>query len=402
MGLELLFLLLPLAAVSGWIIGRRGENRRQQQACQEMTAGYFKGLNYLLNDEEDKAIMQFLALSESNEDALDIHFALANLFKRRGEVDRAIRIHDTLLQRPAIDARSFQRAQLELALDYLKAGLFDRAESLLLEVHQQPEFRQRTHQHLLKIYQQEREWSKAIAIATPLLEELPQGRIPLAHYHCEQALVALHAAANGEAQQQLRCALEVDPASVRATLLQGEMLLQRGDAAAAISVYQRVERQDAALLSEIISPLKRCYELIEEEAEMATYLEGLLQRYASHTLAIAIARGRYSPSVQSRIQQLLERFLLHNPSLHSLLFLMESWFDPTQSPSPQEAAQRPFSCEEKVRQLQRVANQLWDGSNIYLCHHCGFQAKNLYWLCPGCKQWSTIKPQLSICGSWNR
>ncbi|MBF0220050.1 MAG: lipopolysaccharide assembly protein LapB [Gammaproteobacteria bacterium] len=389
MGSEVLFLLLPLAALSGWLIARRGESRRQQRLCRKMTDGYFAGLNHLLTDREDEAIEEFLKLCHADSETVEIHFALANLFRRRGEVERAIHIHQNLIARPALQRHQHNRALLELAHDYFKAGLFDRAESLLLDIGDEPRLKAESLKQLQKIYQQEHEWERAIQIATLRLKDNPAAALPLSHYYCEQALSDLQKAERRLALVALNTAVKVAPGSVRATLLLGEVYQQSQDYAAAVAAYERVEHQDRELLTEIVSPLCRCYELMASAHsqpslldKLTVYLKGLLERQPQPALAVAIAQYRFPLAVQSQVHQLLEQFFLNTPSLHGVRFLIERWIEQSGRVTPPTSLQR----------LQWVVNKISESGNIYLCHHCGFEAKTLYWLCPGCKQWSTIKP----------
>ncbi|NNF96569.1 MAG: tetratricopeptide repeat protein, partial [Halobacteria archaeon] len=186
--LEILFFLLPIAALSGWWLGRRSKARRQEESSLELPSSYLRGLNYLLNEQQDKAIDLFIQLLDVDNDTVETHLALGSLFRRRGEVDRAIRIHQNLIARPTLSKEQRMQALFELGQDYMRAGLLDRAETLLGELIGNEPHTVAALQHLLDIYQQEKDWDKAIQIAQRLESRTGQSKRNLiAQYYCEKA-----------------------------------------------------------------------------------------------------------------------------------------------------------------------------------------------------------------------
>src|SRR5690554_2987083 len=225
---ELFWLLLPVAALSGWLIGRRRDSRPDSDGG-KLHGEYFQGLNYLLNEQPDKAIEVFTRMVEVDSDTVETHLALGNLFRRRGEVDRAIRIHQNLIARPTLNAEQRSLALLELGMDYMRSGLLDRAEGLFKELaetgnHMEPALRQ-----LLVIYQQEKDWSNAIMVARRLESISGEAlHAVVAQFHCERASEHLAAGREREAQEDVRRALNVDPRCVRASLMEAEMARDGG------------------------------------------------------------------------------------------------------------------------------------------------------------------------------
>ena len=189
--LELIIILLPIAAASGWLVARRGYEKREQKPLQDCSPAYFKCLNYLLNEQPDKAIDVFIKLLEVDSDTVETHMALGNLFRRRGEVERAIRIHQNLIARPSLSRQQRAQALLELGQDYMRAGLFDRAENLFVELAETKLYNKQALTNLLEIYQQEKDWAKAVAIGRRLSRQNRELRPQLAHFECELAAQAL-------------------------------------------------------------------------------------------------------------------------------------------------------------------------------------------------------------------
>lgn len=376
---SIFFILLPIATLSGWLLGRRGRSKRIEQSCRKAYENYVKGLNYLLSDQDDKAIDLFLKLSQSQEGTAEIHFALATLYKKRGEMEKAIRIHQHLIANPTLDRDIHNKALNELALDYLKAGLFDRAEMLFLEIHNDKLMGQSANHHLLEIYQQEKEWEKAISVTQQLVKQEPQLKKLQAHYNCELAEIAFQDGDTKLGRYYLKQALKSDPNSVRATLLEGGVLFRTGDIKQAIKVFQYVEHQDPSLLSEVIQPLGECYRHQGTPEAMLHYLDELLHRYPDLAIADSIARSSFSDPIASYSPQLLIDFLKRNPSILTLRYMLS----------------QPLKAEDPEVQwniVREVVGQLWNGEHHYHCSACGFQSKSLYWRCPSCKTWSTIHP----------
>lgn len=215
---DLLWLLLPLAAASGWLVAHYDQRRHIGARDKGLSSDYFRGINYLLNEQPDKAIEVFMRMLEVNTETVETHLALGVLFRRRGEVERAIRIHQNLIARPTLDKAQRSQALCELALDYHKAGLLDRAESLFLELAEVTTHADQALRSLMHIYEQEREWDKAIAIGRRLGRNNPKVAPILAQYHCELAERALADGNANLARREIEGALTLDPRCVRGSL----------------------------------------------------------------------------------------------------------------------------------------------------------------------------------------
>lgn len=383
MMLELLFLLLPVAAFSGWWIGRRSrESSRASGDVTRFSSDYFKGLNYLLNEQPDKAIEVFVRMLEVDNETVETHFALGNLFLRRGEVDRAIRIHQNLIARPTLTREQRNQALFELGRDYMRAGLLDRAESLFLELVESPDYAVASLRQLIEIYQQEKEWEKAIDTARRLEGRSGRRMRPvIAQFYCEMAESALAAGNSGQAQKMVKRALAEDKACVRASLIEGRLQLSSGNPKAALKAYKRVEQQDPDFLPEVIEPVQSCYNALQRPGEVVEFLRDVLKRHNSTSVVLALVEQLRQLEGDEIAGHFLAGYLERNPSMRGMSRLIEL------KATTADATQR-----QDFSMLKRLIDNILGEKPVYLCGNCGFTGKSLHWQCPGCKQWSSVKP----------
>ncbi|MFA5531891.1 MAG: lipopolysaccharide assembly protein LapB [Thiohalomonadaceae bacterium] len=382
MGLELLFLLLPLAALSGWWIGRNGQKTKGRNAARDLSQGYLQGLNYLISEQPDKAIEVFVRMLDVDSDTIETHFALGSLFRRRGEVDRAIRIHQNLIARPALSLNQRNHALYELGRDYFAAGLLDRAENLFAELTNDPELNTRALAQLQDIYQQEKEWDKAIEVASRLAYTDHAAFGPtIAHYHCELAEQAMQEGDRERAVRLVKKALAADRLCVRASLLEAELELRRDQPKAALKALGRIEHQDPEFITESMALMQRAYEKAGKTGQFIAHLKHLFENSPSTSIVLA-----YTESVRTRqgtpasAAMLTEQLRVH-PSLWGLLQLIGMKLE----------EQRPASRED-ILLVQELLTRYLETKPRYRCKSCGFVARALHWQCPGCKQWNTVKP----------
>ena len=376
-------LLLPIAALSGWLMGRRelrvGASR---QPSTRFATDYFMGLNYLLHDRPDKAIEVFVKALEVETETIETHLALGNLFRRRGEVDRAIRIHQNLVGRETLDGRQRGLALLELGLDYSRSGLFDRAESLFLELLEFGNFQGQALRHLIEIYQQEQDWTKALEFSTRLEAASGESRAnERAHFLCEQAQECLDRGQRDEALELLERALLTDRRSVRASLMSANQAFLVRDLERAIQHLKRVEQQDIDFLPEALPLLVRSYRALERQQELREYLERVssLRTGVSPTLALAevlVEQDGLAEAKRYVVQELKIR-----PTIRGIDRLIEYALEGDVG-----------EAREDLLVLRETAIRLIAGKATYQCGHCGFAGRSLYWHCPGCKSWGTVKP----------
>ena len=386
--LELLWLLLPVAAASGWFAARRSRLRATPGRSGDLSSDYFRGLNYLLNEQPDKAIEVFIKMVEVDSDTVETHLALGNLFRRRGEVDRAIRIHQNLIARPTLNRDQRAQALLELGEDYMKAGLFDRAENLFLELTELNSHTERALRHLLDIYQQEQDWEKAIEIARRLevISGTPMHDV-VAQYYCELAQRALQDRDSGLALHNIKRALTFDRNCARASILLGELEVAKGDCKAAIRAYRKVADQDIEYLPEVIKPLRICYRDVGQTDAYDAFLRESLQHYDGISPILALAEEiRARDGEQAAVDFVIEQ-LRRRPSVRGLRWLINQSLD-----------QSAGEARDTLTILHDLATKLLEGKAVYECHRCGFAGKQLHWQCPSCKSWNSVKPIQGVVG----
>lgn len=376
-----LALLLPVAAASGWWLARSSAQRDEARNDLRLSSHYLQGLNYLLNEQPDKAIEVFIRVLEVDSETVETHLALGNLFRRRGETDRAIRIHQNLIARPTLSRTQRTQALLELGQDYMRAGLLDRAESLFhelieLDEHVLPALRQ-----LIDIYQQEKDWDKAIAITQKLAAVTGQAENHvLAQYYCELAEQASAQGDQASTERMIGQALDEDAGCARASLLRGEMAMTAGDYAAAITAFKRIEQQDPEYLSEILEPLAACYSALGQHEQLIDYLRQVHARHGGVMLMLTLAELVSTRHSSKEAGDFIARELRDNPSVRGLEQFIKLKLATLQG-----------DARTDMQLLHELTSQLRNGHPAYSCSHCGFSGKALHWQCPGCKQWSTIK-----------
>ncbi len=378
---ETLFMLLPLAALSGWVIGRRSLHKKRAE-CTDIPLDYLKGLNLLLDEQPDKAIDLFIQMLEVNNDTVETHLALGSLFRRRGEVDRAIRIHQNLIARPTLLPEQRAHALFELGNDYMKAGLFDRAETLFGELVESSPHSEQALQYLLDIYQQEKDWSNAIKIAQRLgMKTGKSYHDMIAHFYCEQAETAHRQGEPARAMKLAKKALSIYRNSVRASLLEARLEHEAGNENAAIRALKRVEQQDPDYLPEIIGPLLHCYQSLGKPEQMLSYLREILRRHDAISIMLNLADLLQHYQNDEVAEAFIEEFLQQRPSLRGMDRLIDINIKHAKD-----------TVKEKLLILKSVTSQLLEDKPVYSCHVCGFTGKTLHWQCPSCKRWDTIKP----------
>jgi lipopolysaccharide biosynthesis regulator YciM len=380
--IELLLLLLPVAAASGWWAANRSDAGRGASGSSS-DPSFFRGLNYLLNEQPDKAIDVFLKLAEVDGETVETHLALGSLFRRRGEVDRAIRIHQNLVARSNLSKEQRGYALYELGQDYMRAGLFDRAESMFGELVEMHVHRKHALEGLREIYQQEKDWVRCLEVAEQLQALTGESvRAEIAQYHCELAEEALKSGGGEAASAHLSRAQAVDPQCVRATMLQGQMEMSRGDAEAALAVYYRVAEQGPKFLPEIIPRLMEAYRHSGRE-DAISGLDRLYRVSPSPALALTLADALQRKEGNDAAIAFLLEYVSGHADLASLERLIELY-----GPRPEDDDR----TRATYRAVLAVIDYLRSRQSEYQCEHCGFIARRLHWQCPSCKHWASIKP----------
>ncbi len=377
-------IFVPLAALLGWVVGRRGGEQHSGNQVSKLSTTYFRGLNYLLNEQPDKAIELFLHVAELDRDTFETQVALGHLFRRRGEVDRAIRLHQALAQRP--DLSDLQKIQALSALgeDYMRAGLLDRAETVFNDLAQLDQRAPQALRHLIGIYQSERDWEKAIGNATRFEEVSgePMGRL-IGQFECE---LADRHRANGQveaARAALARAYAADPTSVRAGIAEGRIEAEAGNPQGAIRALERAARHDPEYLPVILPMLLENYTRAGERTGARAFLSEMCEHYRGIAPVLALTRMVETEEGVSAARRFLAEQLKDRPSVRGEAALIDL-----------SLADR-ADAEATLQDLKLVTDQLLVRNPSYRCNRCGFGARSHHWQCPSCKEWGTVKPLLN-------
>lgn len=379
---SLFLLLLPVAAFSGWFVANKKNRDQDSLEGRLVPKNYLVGLNYLLNEQPDRAVDVFIKMLEVDSDTVETHLALGSLFRRRGEVDRAIRIHQNLIARPHLGKEQRTQALLALGQDYMRAGVLDRAERIFLEVVDSNAEMISALKYLLDIYQQEKAWERAIAIAKKLAVTTgDEMQTNIAHYYCELAQGAKLLKDSDQARRYIRKALSIDRQCVRASLLYGNIEYDADRFKAAIKIYKQVKYQNPNFLSEAIIPLASSYKRLGQESELLLYLQETLADYPRITLVMMLVEQLQRQEDLTAAIDFITAYLRIHPSIRGLQRLIEL-----------QMKKEGTQTVENLQILSDLTSSMLENKPIYRCGHCGFDGKSLHWLCPRCRRWSTFKP----------
>ncbi len=377
---ELLVLLLPLAAFSGWWLARSDKKTDNNQKEDD----YFKGLSYLLENETDKAIDIFFRIAHLDDSTIENQITLGNLFRHRGEIDRALHIHSNLSEKGQLSEQTQQKLSLALAEDYLSAGIMNHAEDYFQRVREsnQPDMRDIARRKLINLYAEQGFWQQALDI----IRELdPFGRDPIqqhaAHFHCELAKTALESKDEKTAHSELQQALQCDKHCVRATIKLGRLAQQQNQLVTAIGYFNEVEKQNPAFLPEILDDLSACYTALNQLDEWKNELTRLANRYDNPILVLRLNQLIAGVEGQQAARAFLKNQLQKKPNMLSVqAYLKFSDVDDN----------------DDIHLLNESVDKILSVALKYRCRDCGFRGNQLNWCCPGCKKWGTFTPVSDI------
>ncbi len=369
-------LTLPLFFALGWIAARVDIKQLLSETT-SLPAAYFRGLNFLISDQQDKAIEAFSEAVKANAESLELHFALGSLFRRSGEIDRAINLHLSLLQRQELAPAQKMAVRAELAQDYLKAGLFDRAEEIFVTLTNE-RYQQAALRALLEIYTREREWQQSIKIATELerISGVPF-RQEIAQYYCELAVKSVIEQDNHSARQQLEMALEANKDCVRANIMLGDMEAAEGNHKVALSVWKRIEFQEPRYLALIAPKMLNSYKALKKMSDGIQLLHGYFEKYKLHSLFNVLFDVTLNEQGSEVAEHMALQDLQRKPSLQTLEHLFKA-----------RSLNQPANAEVHTI-LQTVRSSIGNRS-AYCCEQCGFRAKHFHWQCPACNAWESL------------
>ncbi|RKF19659.1 lipopolysaccharide assembly protein LapB [Alginatibacterium sediminis] len=379
----LLFLLLPIAAAYGWYMGQRSYQNSKKRQANRFSQQYVTGLNLLLNNQSDKAVDLFIEMLQVDEDTIDTHLALGNLFRQRGEVDRAIRIHQNLVARPSIDPDQRILAHLQLAKDYLAAGLLDRAEALFIELLEEEDHRDVALSQLLNIYQQTQEWTKAIAVGKKVSNKVVTDiQRQLAHFHCELAVQVDTLSQEAKTIAYLKKALVLEHKCVRASLHLAQVYNRAQQYESAARMLSGILDQDKDLFSEALDPLETAYLALDLRLELVELLKKAIQNKTGVSVVMRLAHYYEQDGRFEDAKLLLNTELHRQPTMKGFKQLMTYHI--------REA--EPGQAKQSLESLHSMVGEQLKLKPHYRCKRCGFATHSIYWHCPSCKSWGSVKP----------
>jgi lipopolysaccharide assembly protein B len=384
-------LLLPVMFGIGWLASRwdlRLENRMDERERMRQQRSTFKGLSLLLNEQPDQAIETLVKIAQLDPETIELHFSLGNLFRRRGETERAIRVHQHLANRDDLKPRDRDHAAYELGRDFLRAGLLDRAEASLIRVGQ-GKFAAPAKESLLEMYQIERDWKKAIIAATEL--ETLQGKshhTEIAQFYCELSQEALLAKDLTGAEHSIQQALHAVPNHTRALILQGDYLMAIGEPAQAIEAWSVVASSHPAYMHLIADRWMVAHTAIGKAEVGLDRLCELLKTQASGELLDLVHKQMVQIRGMQAANAMLSEVMQHSPSLSALSKLAETRLALEQGNGNPER-------EQELKSILHLLRQRTTSLARYTCGNCGFRARRFYWQCPGCNNWEAYSPRRS-------
>lgn len=380
------FILLAFAL--GFFIGYKRFCKSATPGRNSLSSDYFKGLNYLLNEQTDKAIDVFVRMLEVGDETVDTHIALGNLYRQRGEVDQAIKIHQNVIAKPSLDLHKRNEALYELARNFMHAGLLDRAENLFQQLLQKQSHVIPALKNLLAIYQEEKDWDTAIIMAKQLEAASNKSQAQLvAHFYCELALLQREKGNFTQALELIKKASGSDKKLVRASIIEGDIFRESKNYNSASRAYRRVEKQDPLMIPEILEPLVQCYKEMQHDKELTRYLKHVVEKYGNITSILLYSDQIAQQAGVKEAALFIVEELRKKPSLRGLSHLIEISLDYTTG-----------SAHKNLIILQELTSQLLSEKPVYRCKQCGFKGNSLYWQCPSCKSWSSTKPIQGIEG----
>lgn len=376
------WLLLTVAVAAGWVVGRFSKQRHRSRKSIDNEDSVRDRLQFLFTNYSDQAVENFVQSLAVNRDTVSLHLSIGSHFRNKGETDRAILIHQNLLARPELPARYTPQVTFELAMDYLNAGLLDRAEALFHQLMGDREYGRRAARELIELYQQEREWEKAAQVAQTLTrsDADPAMFKTLAYITCELSDAALNKDDRWTSQKLAKEALDYDRSCVRATLLLMKMQIRQGNYREAGNQSLKVFEQNPDFGPEAVDRLMKLEREHGDVGRLVKKLRKLYEQYPGTSLLLALVESVERSAGRPAAIDLLRQELELRPSVRGLLRLVEI------------AGYEKGMTTDEGRLVSRIGHLILANRPVYRCVSCGFSGQQLHWLCPSCKQWETVRP----------
>ncbi|QQG30296.1 lipopolysaccharide assembly protein LapB [Pectobacterium carotovorum] len=381
--LELLFLLLPVAAAYGWYMGRRSAQQDKEQESNRLSREYVTGVNFLLSNQQDKAVELFLDMLKDDSNTFEAHLTLGNLFRSRGEVDRAIRIHQALTESASLTFEQRLLAVQQLGRDYMAAGLYDRAEESFNQLVDEEDFQRSALQQLLQIYQATSDWPTAIDVAEKLVKMgKDQLRVDIAHFYCELALLAMGSDDLDKALTLLKKGATADSQCARASIMMGRIYMAQQDYSRAVEALRQVLDQDKELVSETLPMLQECYQHLDQPLDWANFLRRCVEENTGATAELMLVDILEREEGAEVAQAYINRQLQRHPTMRVFHRLMDFHLHEAED----------GRTKENLQGLRDMVGEQIRTKPRYSCRKCGFTSQSLYWQCPSCRTWASVKP----------
>ncbi len=386
-----LLLLIFVSIFIGFLLGRWlffYKKKRDLSSKEGFSKEYFVGLNYLLNEQTDEAIDTFIKALELSSDNIETYIVIGRLFRRRGEIQKAIQAHQDILARPSLTREQSLQVQLELAHDYLKAGLLDRAEALLIDLSSTDwQNSSEAVESLLSVYEQEKEWKKAIQIMDGLPFLSTKLSVKASHYYAELASIYIKKKDFMNARQFTCKAMMLDRQGVRSILQMGLLEYTLGNYREAIKYLQKIVHKNPVFVTESICLLEKCYDKLPSKRSFTTYLSYCLKHYPTMAVVKVAARQISLSQNEAEASRFVESKINERPSLKGLDFLIDYLLH--------DASDNEL---QRLNLLKNIVKKLLTGRPEYLCSNCGFKGEELHWRCPRCHVWGMIEPIIGLEG----
>ena len=381
--IELLFLLLPVAMAYGWFMGRNSIKQKDQTIKQDLSIKYSTGLNYLLSNQKDKAIDSLLDALKVEDDSVEAHFAMANLFRKRGELDRALKVHEHLVRHGNLPTKDKQQAVFELGKDFLSAGLYDRAEKMFNKLLKSPDYGLKSLAYLLQIFQSTKDWQQGIS-HKKLIVKFNDKRLlhTLANFYCEQATSAFEQDKFIEVLELLEQALKLDPNSCRANWLMAKIYENHKQCELACKCYQDIYQQDQEFFPDVIEQMHQCYLHLDASDEFFRFIKKVYDETASSSALISYLSHVEEKHGKKKAKEFMLSALKRRPTIRGFKHFVKMQKNQTDDADNNTSLDL---ITELISEYLKVKHR-------YSCRNCGFNSSTHYWSCPSCHEWEQLKP----------
>ncbi|WOH37953.1 lipopolysaccharide assembly protein LapB [Thalassotalea fonticola] len=381
--IEFLFLLLPVAWGHGLFMGRNSIKQKDQNAKDSLTVKYSTGLNYLLSNQQDKAMEYLLEALKVEDDTVEAHFAMANLFRRRGELDRALKVHEYLVRQPMLSDKEKQQAVFELGRDFYSAGLYDRAEKLFLKLLKSKMYGCKSLTYLLHIFQSTKDWDKGIALEKAVLKSKDKKlKHVLANFYCELANIAILQDEYIKELELLQNALTLDPKSSRANFLMAQVFENSEQFNNACRCYQEIFYQDQEFFPDVIDKMQQCYQRSDNNDDFYPFIKKVFDKTGSTTALIKYLEYVELTSSKEKAEEYILSALNRRPTIRGFKHFVKMQLNDGNDDKTNKSLD---VIKELVAAYLKIKPR-------YSCKNCGFNSTVHYWSCPSCHDWEQLKP----------